>query len=195
MPGLTILVIRHAEKPDDQHPEWGPGFRCEGTEDPEALIIRGWQRAGSWSALFGAGLGGADYPQPQVIFAANPDTPPGGREPSQRPFETIAPLAARMGMDPKPIKTFAKGQEKELAQKLVSLEGVVVLVSWEHEAIVGSLLPAITGGQHLPGMPQTWNGSRFDVVLRFDRAAPGAPWSFRQLFPRLLSGDLDTPLK
>jgi hypothetical protein len=31
-------------------------------------------------------------------------------------------------------------------------------------------------------------------VLRFDRAQSGAPWSFRQLFPRLLAGDLDVPL-
>jgi len=44
-------------------------------------------------------------------------------------------------------------------------------------------------------LPKTWDGRRFDVVLRFDRAAPDAPWTFRQLFPRLLSGDSDTPLK
>jgi hypothetical protein len=192
MAALTILIIRHAEKPEDKQPEWGPGLTINGKKDPEALVIRGWQRAGSWAALFGPGLGW-DYPQPRVIFAANPDPPPRGKEPSQRPFETIEPLADRLGMDPGPIKTFAKGQEQELAQKLVSLDGVV-LVSWEHEAIVGSLLPAIAGGQHLPGMPSTWDGSRFDVVLRFDRAEPGGPWSFRQLFPRLLSGDSDTPL-
>jgi hypothetical protein len=44
-------------------------------------------------------------------------------------------------------------------------------------------------------MPKKWDGARFDVVLRFDRSALGAPWSFRQLFPRLLSGDSDTPLE
>jgi hypothetical protein len=191
MAALTILIIRHAEKPGEAWP--GPGLKIDGTPDKEALVIRGWQRAGSWAALFGAGLGGADYPQPQVIFAANPDTPPGGKEPSQRPFETAEPLAARLGLTP--VKDFAKGQEEKLAQKLVSLDGIVALVSWEHEAIVETLLPAIAGGQHLPGIPHTWDGSRFDVVLRFDRAELGAPWSFRQLFPRLLSGDSDTPLK
>jgi hypothetical protein len=192
MPALTILIIRHAEKPGEAWP--GPGLQTDGTPDDEALVIRGWQRAGSWAALFGAGLGGVDYPQPRVIFAANPDTPPGHKEPSQRPFETIKPLFQRLGMDPKPIKAFAKGQERELAEKLVSLDGVV-LVSWEHEAIVDSLLPALAGGQRVPGMPQTWDGRRFDVVLRFDRADPASPWIFRQLFPRLLSGDSDTPLK
>ncbi|MGH7089024.1 MAG: histidine phosphatase family protein, partial [Stellaceae bacterium] len=89
----------------------------------------------------------------------------------------------------------AKGQERELAEKLASLDGVVVLVAWEHEAIVEKLLPAIAAGQHIQGMPTHWDGARFDVVLRFDRAAPGLPWSFRQLFPRLLSGDSDVPLQ
>jgi hypothetical protein len=31
-------------------------------------------------------------------------------------------------------------------------------------------------------------------VLRFDRANTGAPWSFRQSFPQLLSGDSDVAL-
>jgi hypothetical protein len=43
-------------------------------------------------------------------------------------------------------------------------------------------------------MPSKWDGARFDVVLRFDRAFPGAPWSFRQLYPCLLSGDSAAPM-
>jgi hypothetical protein len=68
------------------------------------------------------------------------------------------------------------------------------LVSWEHKAIAAAILPAIAHGQSISGMPRKWDGTRFDVVLRFDRSAEGAPWSFRQLFPRLLSGDSDTPM-
>jgi hypothetical protein len=56
------------------------------------------------------------------------------------------------------------------------------------------MLPAIVDGQPLHGIPTKWDGARFDVVLRFDRAQPDAPWSFKQLFPRLLSGDSDVPL-
>ena len=70
MPALTLLIIRHAEKPGENWP--GPGLTIEGTPDDKSLVIRGWQRAGAWAALFGAGLGGTDYPAPAAIYAANP---------------------------------------------------------------------------------------------------------------------------
>jgi hypothetical protein len=104
----------------------------------------------------------------------------------------VSPLAARLGLQPD--TTYALGKETDLASKIISLVGGVVLVCWEHKMIVERLLPAITGNQTVPGMPIKWEGDRFDVVLRFDRAAPGAAWSFRQLFPRLLSGDSDMAL-
>ena len=62
------------------------------------------------------------------------------------------------------------------------------------KAIARVLLPAITNGQSLPGMPKKWDGTRFDVVLRFDRTFPEAPLSFRQLCPCLISGDSATPM-
>jgi hypothetical protein len=186
---LTLLFIRHAEKPDEGWP--GPGYTLDGVLDKKkSLVIRGWQRAGAWAALFGAGLGGADYPRPAVIYAANPDSET-GKEPSQRPYETIAPLAARLNL--KPALTYAVGQEDALVAEITALSGVV-LVCWEHTAIIDPLLPALAGGQHIPGLPKKWDGTRYDVVLRLDRAAPGAPWSFKPLFPRLLSGDSDAPL-
>jgi len=183
---LTLFIIRHAEKPDEAWP--GPGLTPKGSPDKKSLVIRGWQRAGSWSALFGTRLGGGDFPQPAVIYAADPEA---GAESSQRPYETILPLAARL--DRKPITTYAVGQEPALAAELTTLSGVV-LVCWEHKAIVNTLLPDLVGEQRIDGLPQKWDGTRFDVALRLDRAAPGASWSFRQLFPRLLSGDSDAPL-
>ena len=189
MSALTILIIRHAEKADKSWP--GPGLTPDGSPDKQSLVIRGWQRTGSWSALLGAGLGGDDFPQPAAIYAADPNATTGD-EPSQRPFETITPLAARLSLTP--VTTYAIGQELQLAAEIVGLTGVV-LVCWEHKAIGGAILPAIASGQSLPGVPKKWDGTRFDVVLRFDRSIPGAPWSFRQLFPRLLSGDSDTPMR
>jgi hypothetical protein len=85
------------------------------------------------------------------------------------------------------------GSEDDLVKEITGLTGVV-LVCWEHKAIYKKILPAVAKGQPLRGMPTDWKGDRFDVVLRFDRSVPDAPWSFRQLFPRLLSGDSDIPL-
>jgi hypothetical protein len=72
MSALTILIIRHAEKPGESWP--GSGLTSDGVPDKKSLVIRGWQRAGSWSALFGAGLHGPDYSAPSVIYAADPNS-------------------------------------------------------------------------------------------------------------------------
>jgi hypothetical protein len=188
MSALTILIIRHAEKPGEAWPV--PGLTPDGVADKKSLVIRGWQRGGAWSALFGAGLGGDDFPEPAAIYALNPNAT-AGEDPSQRPFETITPLAARLKLAP--IVRYPLGAEDDLVAEIVGLAGVV-LVSWEHKAIAKTILPAITKGQPLSGMPSKWDGARFDVVLRFDRSAPGAAWTFRQLFPRLMSGDSATPM-
>ena len=185
---LSILIIRHAEKTGEEWP--GPGLTPEGLEDEKSLVVRGWQRAGAWASLFGTERGGNDYPKPSIIYAADPEAKTGD-EPSQRPFETVVPLAARLGLTPN--TKFALGQQTELAAAVVGQTGVV-LISWEHKAIARSLLPAIANGQTLPGMPAKWDGARFDVVLRFDRTSAEAPWSFRQLCPSLLSGDSAAPM-
>ena len=137
------------------------------------------------------GLGGDDFPEPTAIYALNPNAT-AGDDPSQRPFETITPLAARLTLTP--IVKYPLGAEHDLVAEIVGLAGVV-LVSWEHKAIAKTILPAIAKGQTLHGMPVKWDGARFDVVLRFDRSAPGAPWTFRQLFPRLMSGNSATPMQ
>ncbi|HYZ75025.1 MAG TPA: hypothetical protein VE641_18245 [Chthoniobacterales bacterium] len=182
-PALTILIIRHAEKHGEQWP--GPGLTPEGVQDDKSLVIRGWQRAGAWAALFGTELGGEKYPRPNMIYAANPDTSP-IEEPSQRPFQTVIPLCKRLDLPP--IVDFQVGQERELASAIVSGSGVI-LASWEHKAIANQLLPSIAGGQQIKNLPQQWDETRYDLVLRFDRSAPGVPWNFRQLCPCLLSED------
>ena len=184
---LTILIIRHGEKPGEVWP--GPGTTPEGKSDANSLVVRGWQRAGSWCALFGGGLNTSDYPTPSVIYAANPDAR--GPETSQRSFQTVAPLAAKLGLNP--VKKYAVGQEADLVDAILAQTGVV-LVAWEHKAIARAILPLLANGQSLSDMPKKWGGTRFDVVLRFDRSSPDRPWAFRQLFPCLLSGDSATPM-
>lgn len=188
MPALTILIIRHAEKAGEAWP--GPGLMPDGTDDKKSLVIRGWQRAGSWATLFGASLGGSNYPNPSLIYAADPKIGI-SEEPSNRPFETVIPLAERLGLTP--ITDFAVGAEAELATEIVAKTGVI-LVSWEHKAITGTLVPAILNGQAVEGVPKKWAEARYDVVLRLDRNTPESRWSFAQLFPCLLSGDSITPM-
>jgi hypothetical protein len=190
MAGQTVLVIRHAEKPD--HGGSGPGLTADGDKDKRSLVIRGWQRAGAWAALFGAGHADAiTYPAPARIYAADPADGEDG-EPSQRPFETIVPLAARLGLTP--ITKWGYGDEGQVAADLSDFAGVS-MVCWEHKAIITSLLPALLAGQQVADLPPKWDGERFDVVLRLDRPNPGAAWSFRQLFPRLLAGDSAKPVQ
>ncbi|MBV9756105.1 MAG: histidine phosphatase family protein [Alphaproteobacteria bacterium] len=187
MSALTILIIRHAEKPGEAWP--GPGLTAEGTPGDKSLVLRGWQRAGAWAARFGAEAS-ADYPRPAAIYAANPDTAAEG-EPSRRHYETVQPLANRLHLAP--IVKWARGEEAGLVGEVAKSRGVV-LIAWEHKRIAEAIVPALLAGQQLPGVPAGWDRARFDVVLRFDRPAAGAPWSFRQLFPCLLAGDSDTPL-
>src|SRR5690348_8250618 len=131
VPALTLLIIRHAEKPGENWP--GPGLTLDGAPDDKSLVIRGWQRTGAWTTLFGAGLVGADYPAPAAIYAANP-----AGSTSQRPYETITALAPRLGITPN--TTYATGQEDRLVKELLGLSGVV-LVAWEHKAIVEEIVP------------------------------------------------------
>jgi hypothetical protein len=128
---------------------------------------------------------------PTRIYAADPADAEEGR-PSQRPFETIKPLADRLKLTP--IIRWGPGGEAKLAMDIDGFTGVA-LVCWEHKAIIASLLPALLAGQQIPDMPAKWDGARFDVVLRLDRPGPAIPWSFRQLFPRLLDGDSDASVQ
>jgi hypothetical protein len=187
---LTILIIRHAEKPGEEWP--GPGLTAEGQQDAESLVIRGWQRAGAWTALFGAGFGGATFPAPQAIYAATPGAPDKlNHGPSRRPYETILALAPRLKLVPN--TSFAKGDEKELVKALLTLSGVVLLC-WEHKTIISDILPRLPVSNR-GDLPTHWSGKRFDVVLRFDRAAGATDFVFQELHPCLMSGDSTKPLK
>ena len=174
MPAAKIMLIRHAEKPDEAWP--GPGLTPDGVADKKSLVIRGWQRAGAWSTLFGAGLGGVAFPQPVAIYAAD-SSAAAAEDPSKRAFETITPLAARLRLTPilKPL-----GAESDLVTEIVRLTGVV-LVCWEHKAIADVARAfGVRGPLKFPNVyDRTW-------IVTFPR---GGPPALRDLPQRLMFGD------
>lgn len=189
---LTIYFIRHAEKPNEEWP--GPGLTDQGTIDAKSLVIRGWQRAGAWAALFGANLAQRDYLAPQAVFAAKPADGPPDEGPSRRPYETVMPLVARLRLQKDRFNaSIDQDQAMQLVEAVQKLSGVV-LVCWEHKTLVQDILPLLPLKGNSPPVPTKWNDDRFDVVLRFDRASGKAKFAFRELYPRLLSGDSDKPL-
>jgi hypothetical protein len=189
MPGAeaTIYLIRHAEKPD----QGVSGVDESGAQDGKSLIPRGWRRAGAWTVYFEPG---GLVPSPRRVYAADDEKEKLGKDDkvgssSRRPMETVSELAHRLGLG-NPDTSFTKGQEEALADKLKGLDGVT-LVCWQHEAIPQiSTLLAGPGA----GVPANWPGDRFDVVWRLRRAGGGTAWSFDQLCPQLLSGDLAAPI-
>src|SRR5689334_5375880 len=123
MAALTLLIIRHAEKPGEAFA--GPGFTIGGEADDESLVIRGWQRAGAWAALFGSGHDPA-YPKPDNVYAADPTKDPApGDHVSKRPWETILPLCQKLGLDP--ITTYGVGDERALVHDVTRQTGTVLI--------------------------------------------------------------------
>jgi len=182
MSGLTVLIIRHGEKPGGSWP--GRGITADEAPDEASLVVRGWQRAGSWCALFGTTLGGATYPRPDRIYALPGNT----GHASHRSLETVMPLADRLQRQL--ITTYDFGEEEGLVAEVLQGSGVA-LICWEHKAIGAEILPRIARGK--VSVPEKWDSSRFDVVLRFDLPDEKPP-VFRQLMPCLMSGDSITPM-
>lgn len=181
----TILIIRHAEKPEDGA---AAGVDATGAPDPKSLTPRGWQRAGAWAELFAPSLGQPSaLPRPTAFYASAPTShheirDEGVGSKSRRPVETITPLSEKLKL---PIdQTFEKGQEAELAEAISSQDGVV-LVCWQHEDIA-----AIANALKPPhGVPANWLDTCFNVIYRFDRPDGTSPWTFRQIVPVMLDGD------
>ena len=165
-----IMVIRHAEKPDDKH----KGVTSHGDEDNESLIVRGWQRAGALTVLFDPTIGSlqnAALAVPKAIYASDPkkaseadddDDKKGSK--SKRPLQTITPLAERLGIKDKVKVKFAKGDEKHMVESVLAESGVVVRPN-------GPAIVSTSSGSSRP--PQ---------------------WGFVQVPQQLLSGDANTVL-
>jgi hypothetical protein len=181
------------------------GVAEHGNEDPESLIVRGWQRAGALVALFDPANGplqNSNLAVPTLIYASKPVRAPTQRtgkrkgavhkvgSKSERPLETITPLAKRQGLVPN--LSCEAGQEKVLAAHVLAQSGTV-LISWQHEKIPTIAKHIVGANPPTPPYPAKWPGDRFDIVWVFTPpASTSAPWGFVQVPQRLLPGDADT---
>lgn len=175
-----IMVVRHAEKPDVPPPIFGVGIN--GNQNPESLIVRGWQRAGALAVLFSTT--GAPTREhlavPATIYATKSHTH------SQRPIETVSVAAALLGLTTD--EEFKTGDEVRLATSAEAATGPV-LIGWHHEAIP-ALANAILGDTTTA--PQKWPGDRFDVIWVF--VLKDSKWEFHQVPQLVLAGDSDQPI-
>ena len=190
----TIMIIRHGEKPTVKH-QAPYGVDSDGEQDFESLLVEGWQRAGALTALFAPARGplqDANLATPEVIYASGPDgqkddggKPKGSK--SLRPWQTVQPLAARLGLTPD--LRFEKGEETALAADIMTRAGAV-LVAWQHESIL-DIVSALIGNQPVQGaIPKDWPGDRFDIVWVLAPPISNIPlWRFTQVPQELLDGD------
>ena len=192
-----IMLIRHAEKPHGKH----RGVTEHGNDDPESLIVQGWQRAGALVVLFAPTHGDLQHhrhlARPATIFASAPTNglmtnEEGQKQPkagskSRRPLETVVPLAAKLGIAPN--TQFTKGQEHDLVQAALATDGAV-LISWQHEAIPDIAEAVVRANRPDAPIPSAWPDDRFDVVwVLTPPAVANGKWGFDQVPQELLAGD------
>ena len=180
-----IMLIRHGEKPDDHPPNFGVDEA--GRQNPDELVVRGWQRAGALTCLFSPEAVGSRNPAlatPQAIFA----TAAALHGHSLRPQHTVGPLAARLGITAN--LDFAVGGETDLVGAATASLGAV-LIAWHHE-MIPAIANTIIG--NATTCPQHWPGERFDMIWTFDRVAGQPSWRFSQVPQLLLAGDFADPI-
>lgn len=172
----SILLIRHAEKPDSKAGVVGVAF--EGNLDPDSLSVRGWQRAGALAVLFGApGARGAqpELVRPTELYAAV-DV---GR--SRRPQDTLRPIAELLGL---PIRqAVSSGDQRPLAARIFA-SPEDVLVCWRHRELPILARALLPRSAHV--VPAHWDAARFDLVWVIK------PDSLLIVPQRLLAGDVGT---
>jgi hypothetical protein len=172
-----IMLIRHAEKPTKDGPEWG--VDKNGSKDDEELIVRGWQRAGALARLFSPLDGyaaGSPLALPTKLYAAHPNA----KNSSKRSKHTLAPLATLIGA---PIcLDFSIGEEAALAKEILRGDDIV-LVAWEHKAITLIVESLTDGALRSPH----WDDARFDMILILDNQPN---WRLMQKPQMLLAGDI-----
>ena len=211
MGATKIMVIRHGEKPGSYNGQQYAGVNNLGTvagnDATKHLVTLGWERAGALVTLFAPPWGPKpSLATPQFLFASDPtarhDDDAGDEGPSQRPYETLTALAAKLNLS---IDTsHGKNHYAKMMTSALACDGAV-LIAWQHEDIP---LTTKTGGAGISqeiltqtettgtfNIPTSWStgpaGARYDLVFVFDRPSGNGPITgFTLLAQQLLAGDL-----
>jgi hypothetical protein len=191
-PPTKIMIIRHAEKPPNKPSNTGPwDVLANGQSGSgKSLIVQGWQRAGALSAFFApfqASPANSAIATPNYIYAASP----GGE--SQRPCETVTPLAAwlKYAQNTPQFNTDFEiaGGEAQMVQSVLGLSGSV-LICWEHKNIMPNIMQAINGAIPISNygtIPAAWPDV-FYLVWVLDLTGGSYTWSAQS--QNLIAGDV-----
>jgi hypothetical protein len=177
----VVLIIRHAEKPDDEG-------------DPH-LNSRGAARAAALPSLFSVKppfrTMPAPFPTPDFIFATRES------DSSNRPVETVTPLSQALGE--LHIRSKHKDNDFQAAVDDIfgdgKLAGKTVLICWHHgkipELAKAILNKASNATQVEAKVPDRWKGTVFDRVFKITFDDRGTA-TFEDRPQRLLFGDNPT---
>jgi hypothetical protein len=187
-----IMIIRHAEKPPKHG---GEPLDVQASGAPgggKSLIVPGWHRAGALNAFFAPHQGEPANPAiatPDFIYAASPT------DESQRPWETVSPLAAWLKYEegtPQFNAAYAiGGGEAEMVASVLALEGVV-LISWEHDNIMPNMMGAIhakTPILNYDSIPNLFPNV-FYLVWVLDLNEDGKSYTWSSVNQNLMAGDV-----
>ena len=206
MPNATkIMVIRHAEKPG-KYPADGPELMYWGVNEAgdvagqagaEHLTTLGWERAGALVPLFAPPWGPKPgLARPDHLFASDPGPPSaadsGKNGPSQRPYETLTALSAKLSL------TIHQGHKKneypEMVANALGRSGAV-LIAWQHEDIQAICLEVLkqTNTPADKFNPPGWPDHRYDLVYILERPSGEGPIArFTIVAQQLLAHDSPT---
>jgi len=192
-PPTKIMFIRHGEKPSKQPDKHGLWDVQENGQSGGglSLIVRGWHRAGALPSFFAPYQSTPTNPAiatPDYIYAASPDAE------SQRPWETVTPLAAwlKYEQNTPQFNTGFKinGGEADMVASVLSLSGTV-LVCWEHDNIMPNIMNAIHTSVPIvnyDAIPAAWPGVFYLVWVLDLNGGSSYTWSSHN--QNLLAGDV-----
>jgi hypothetical protein len=158
-----IIIIRHGEKPP------------VGNE----LNARGWERANELVNFFSHDARVLKFGKPVAIYAVDPESD----LKSLRPVQTVTPLAKALNLSIH--QNYSKNQAQELIHEIMNTpeyDGKMVLICWEHKAIISDLLPEMGILPSIwPKAPSKWPGNVFDWALIVDYQENGQIKKFKKI--------------